>query len=134
MAKPIPEFESREEEAAFWDTADLTDYMDQLEEVAVERPLKMKSVTFAVRLDPRTVDLLRKIAETEHTGVTKLVRSWIIDRLQLETQMGSLAAPTSSLAKDIERQVRNRVLDSILEALPQFSEAALQDALEHAKK
>jgi hypothetical protein len=31
----IPEFKSREEEAAFWDTHDFTDYLDEMKPVKV---------------------------------------------------------------------------------------------------
>jgi len=53
VKKHIPDFESYEEEADFWDTHDSTEFEWEPVEVKVSRPLK---VTFAIRLDPQTVE------------------------------------------------------------------------------
>ncbi len=49
VKKHIPDFESYEEEAKFWDIHDSTEFEWEPVEVKVSRPLK---VTFAIRLDP----------------------------------------------------------------------------------
>lgn len=133
MGKQVPQGMTREEAAEFFDHTDITDIWDQLEPATLEAS-KLKSVTFAIRLDPRTVKVIRALAEREHIGPTQLVRSWILDRLQLEAKMGALAEPTTSLPNHLEREIRERVLDAILEALPELNETALQGALQAAKK
>ena len=47
----IPDFRSPEEEAAFWDTHDVTDYLDELRPVQV-RPSPRPSSASSMRLDP----------------------------------------------------------------------------------
>jgi hypothetical protein len=47
----VPEFQSREEEAAFWDTHDGTGYLDELQPVRV-RSASHLSTGMTVRLDP----------------------------------------------------------------------------------
>ena len=48
----IPEFQSREEEAAFWDTHDVTDYLAELRPVAVQRAGTGENATVSVRKLP----------------------------------------------------------------------------------
>ncbi|GAC1545009.1 MAG: hypothetical protein NVS2B7_19580 [Herpetosiphon sp.] len=85
MTKPqqrtsIPAFVNRQEEAEFWDTHDVTDYLDELKpvEVAFARHL---SEGLTVRLDPGTVDELRALAKDLGIGPTTLMRMWILERL-----------------------------------------------------
>ena len=50
----IPVFKSRDEEAAWWDTHDITDYLDELKPVQV-RFARNLSEGLTVRLDPDTM-------------------------------------------------------------------------------
>jgi hypothetical protein len=79
VKKHIPDFESYEEEAEFWDTHDSTEFEWEPVEVKVSRPLK---VTFAIRLDPQTVEQLREIAASMGIGPTTLARTWILEKLR----------------------------------------------------
>lgn len=79
VKKHIPDFESYEEEADFWDTHDSTEFEWEPVEVKVSRPLK---VTFAIRLDPQTVEKLREVAAGMGTGPTTLARMWILEKLR----------------------------------------------------
>jgi len=78
VKKHIPDFESYEEEADFWDTHDSTEFEWEPVEVKVSRPLK---VTFAIRLDPQTVEKLREVAASMGLGPTTLARMWILEKL-----------------------------------------------------
>ena len=89
MARPqpqrnrIPDFASREEEAAFWDTHDITDYLDEFQvvdrrDVAVEENL---STGITVRLTPDMLYKLRRTAKQRGIGPSTLARMWIVERL-----------------------------------------------------
>lgn len=77
----IPEFRSREEEAAWWDTHDITDYLDELKPVRV-RFAKNLSEGITIRLDPETLLRLRLRARESGIGPTTLARMWILERLR----------------------------------------------------
>ncbi len=79
----IPDFSSREEEAKFWDTHDITDYLDELTPVTV-RVAKNLSHGLTIRLDPQTLERLRGLAEEKGVGPTTLIRMWILERIKAE--------------------------------------------------
>lgn len=77
----IPEFKSREEEAAWFDTHDLADYQDEFTTVKV-RFRKNLSEGLHIRLDPDSLTRLRETANRRGVGPTTLVRMWILEHLQ----------------------------------------------------
>lgn len=81
QGRRIPEFKSREEEAEFWDTHDLTDYWDELKPARV-RFAKNLSEGITIRLDRGTLDQLRSRAREKGIGPTTLARMWILERLR----------------------------------------------------
>lgn len=76
----IPEFKTIEEEARWWDTHDITDYLDELKPVKV-RFAKNLSNGLTIRLDPSTLTKLRKQAKEKGIGPTTLIRMWVLERL-----------------------------------------------------
>ncbi len=81
----IPEFASREEEAEWWDTHDITDYLDEFKPVKV-RFGKNLSEGITIRLDKETVAELRRRAHEQGIGPTTLARMWILERLRSRSQ------------------------------------------------
>lgn len=77
----VPDFASREEEAAFWDTHDISDYWEELTPVKI-RTAQNLSEGITIRLDPDTLDQLRSRAHDQGIGPTTLVRMWILERLR----------------------------------------------------
>ena len=77
----LPQFASREEEAEFWDTHDLTDYWPDFKPVQA-RFARSLSEGITIRLDPETLAELRKRAHARGIDPTTLVRMWIIEQLQ----------------------------------------------------
>lgn len=77
----IPQFASREEEAAWWDSHDLADYQDEFKTVRA-RFAKNLSKGIMVRLDPETLSELREQAHQQGIGPTTLARMWILERLR----------------------------------------------------
>jgi predicted DNA binding CopG/RHH family protein len=78
----IPDFKNREEEAAFWDTHDLTDYWDEFKPVKVKFA-KNLSEGLTIRLDPATLEKLRHKAAKKGIGPTTLIRMWVREHLQV---------------------------------------------------
>jgi hypothetical protein len=81
----IPQFRSREEEAAWWDTHDLADYWDEFTPVRA-RFAKNLSEGITVRLDPETLTELRQQAREKGLGPTTLARMWILEHLKATKQ------------------------------------------------
>lgn len=80
MNNTVPTFKSYDEEAAFWDTHSVTDFLDELKPVEV-RVEKNLSHIVPVRFDANTVGRLRSLAASRGIGPTTLVRMWVMERL-----------------------------------------------------
>ena len=85
----IPDFTSIEEEAEWWDTHDITDYLDEL------RPVQIRvSDAFKARVDQRAADQLTlnleredreelaRRARAQGTDPPTLAQRWITERLR----------------------------------------------------
>lgn len=132
MGEHIPTFKSREEEAEFWQRTGVDQLApDQLEHIRVERPERPLSATFAVRFDPETVDQLRAVARLQGVGPTQLVRHWVLERLRLERAAGTIAARPTDY-QELEIVLRQRILETLMEQIPEAVENALQEVLDRA--
>lgn len=58
-------------------------------EVSRAKPGEAKH-SLAVRFDPEDIDRLRERAESEGVGVTQLVRTWVLDRLDEPAATGDV--------------------------------------------
>ena len=81
----IPEFKSIEEEAEFWDTHDTTDYEEEFRPIKV-RFAKNLSHGLTIRLDPETLEKVRREAREKGIGPTTLVRMWVLEHLRAGKQ------------------------------------------------
>jgi hypothetical protein len=77
----IPEFANREEEAKWFETHSIADYMDEFKPVKV-RFAKNLSEGLNIRLDPKTLVKLRQEAKEKGIGPTTLARMWIMEHLR----------------------------------------------------
>lgn len=77
----IPTFTTLEEEAAFWDTHEITDFLDELTPVKVGFA-KNLSDGISIRFDPDTLEQLRVEARKRGIGPTTLARMWIMEHLR----------------------------------------------------
>lgn len=75
----IPKTDSIQELARFWDTHDLTDFQDQLEEV--NEPLFDLEPVVRVRLEPDEIRAVREKAKSKGVGFEELIREWIRERI-----------------------------------------------------
>ncbi len=75
----IPQTDSIEELAHFWDTHDLTDFENQLEEVTA--PVFEREAKVTVQLQPEEVQAVKKIAASKGVADTELIRQWVLEKL-----------------------------------------------------
>jgi len=80
MKKPkLPETDSIQELAQFWDTHDLTDYEDDLEEVV--EPVFVRGVAIKVPLESREVEAVEQIAQAKGVSPQELIRAWVLQKI-----------------------------------------------------
>lgn len=77
----IPEFKNIEEEARFFETHSISDYLDEFKPIKV-RFAKNLSEGLHIRLDPETLTKLRIEAKEKGIGPTTLVRMWVKEHLR----------------------------------------------------
>jgi hypothetical protein len=75
----LPQTDSIHELAQFWDTHDVTEFEDQLEEVG-ERVFE-RDTTITVDLAADDADAVRAMAKLRGVGDAELIREWVRDRL-----------------------------------------------------
>ena len=78
----IPNTDSIEELARFWDTHDLTDFQAELGEVRTPVFTRRKEAKIEVVLTTREAQTLRRLAEAEGIKEAKLVREWVREKLR----------------------------------------------------
>jgi hypothetical protein len=78
----LPRTDSIEELARFWDTHDLTDFAEDLEEVKEPVFVQPKTTTVQVTLKPSELQRLRRIASSKGIKDSTLVRQWVVQRLR----------------------------------------------------
>lgn len=74
-----PSADSIRELAAFWDTHDLTDFEDELEEVAA--PVFVRGNAIKVPLESRDARAVEKMAKAMGVSREELVRGWVLQNL-----------------------------------------------------
>lgn len=85
----IPQFETYEEEAEFWDTHDTTEFEDEFAPVEATFAQSLIRRGLTVPLDAQTIELLQHLAREKETEPATLVRIWILDHLRAETVYAS---------------------------------------------
>jgi hypothetical protein len=78
----IPTTDSVTELAHFWDTHDLIDFEDELDEVAAPVFAGGRGNVLRVILSPEEAEALRQAAESQGVEQTALVREWVKEKLQ----------------------------------------------------
>jgi predicted DNA binding CopG/RHH family protein len=75
----LPETDSIEELAKFWDSHDLTDFEEQLEEVDDE--VFCKNNVIQIEFGPEEMDAIKKIAEEKGIDSPDLIREWVKEKI-----------------------------------------------------
>ena len=73
----IPQTDSIQELADFWDTHDLTDFEDELEEV--NDPV-FENLVF-IQLKPEELEVIETLAKSRGISPANLIREWIVERI-----------------------------------------------------
>lgn len=90
-AKKIPKFKTIAEEARFWDTHDVSDFLSEMKEVKLAfDPVAPKEETLTIRVQSALKRRLEKIARGYGVNLSTLLRIWFIDKLK-ETESPGLA-------------------------------------------
>lgn len=84
----IPQTDSIQELAQFWDTHDLTDFEAQLE--AVTEPifdnathrLREREALVQIRLRSQEVEAVKKVAQSRGINYTDLIREWVLEKVR----------------------------------------------------
>jgi hypothetical protein len=72
--------DSIKELARFWDTHDLTDFEDQVEEVT--EPVFERRTVIPLNLESAEAKAVRKIARTKGVPEAELIRSWVREKIR----------------------------------------------------
>ncbi|MCB0065345.1 MAG: hypothetical protein KDE19_24640 [Caldilineaceae bacterium] len=80
----IPQTDSIEELAAFWQSHDVTDFEDELEEVTTPvfvREQVAGNASVQIELPVKEFAALQRIAEEQHKDYQALAQSWVLEKL-----------------------------------------------------
>jgi hypothetical protein len=80
--KKIPETDSIQELAHFWDTHDLTDFEDQLEEV--NEPVFEPITDLKIHLEPDEAEAVRQIARSKGISYVELIKEWVLEKIHVK--------------------------------------------------
>jgi len=75
----LPQTDSIQKLARFWDTHDLIDFDDQLEEVT--EPVFERRTVIPLKLESAEAKAVRKIAKTKGVADAELIRGWVREKI-----------------------------------------------------
>ena len=75
----LPQTDSIQELANFWDTHDVTEFEDELEEV--EERVYERDTEITVQLETNDANAVRAMAKSRGVGDSELIREWVLQRL-----------------------------------------------------
>jgi predicted DNA binding CopG/RHH family protein len=75
----LPQTDSIQELAKFWDTHDVTEFQNELEEVG--EPVFQRENEIRVRLETDEVKAVREIARSRGVPDSDLIRQWVRERI-----------------------------------------------------
>jgi predicted DNA binding CopG/RHH family protein len=75
----LPKTDSIQKLAESWDTHDLTDFEDELEEVA--DPVFVRGSAITVHLESNEAEAIEKLAQAKGVSREELIRGWVLQKL-----------------------------------------------------
>ena len=75
----LPQTDSIQELANFWDTHDVTEFEDELEEV--HEPVFERDTDIRVRLETGDAQAVREMARSRGIEDAELIRQWVLERI-----------------------------------------------------
>ncbi|NER21426.1 MAG: hypothetical protein F6J96_12100 [Symploca sp. SIO1C2] len=76
----IPQTDSIQELAEFWDTHDLTDFEQQLEEVT--EPIFEGKAVVQIYLQPQEMAVVKDVAQSQGINYVDLIREWVLEKVR----------------------------------------------------
>ncbi len=76
----LPQTDSIAELARFWDTHDLTDFENQLEEVT--EPVFERRAVISLDLEMSEAEAVRKMAKAKGLADVELIQGWVRERIR----------------------------------------------------
>ena len=76
----IPQTDSIQELAEFWDTHDLTDFEDRLEEVT--EPVFERKTLVQIHLQPQEIEAVKQAARLRGISYVDLIREWVLEKVR----------------------------------------------------
>jgi len=83
----IPQTDSIEELAQFWDTHDVTDFEDELEEVKEPVFTRSAASTIKIELPEKEFEAIKRLAQEQRLDYTTLMREWVLEKLYYTEMM-----------------------------------------------
>ena len=77
----IPQFETEEEEAAFWADTRLD---SRLMNASIVKADTRESTTITLRFDPRMLARIKRIARSRYLNYQSMIKQWLSERLEKE--------------------------------------------------
>ena len=74
-----PQTDSIQELAQFWDTHDVTDFEDELEEVT--EPVFERRTVIALDLESAEAEAVKKLAQSKGVADAELIRGWVREKI-----------------------------------------------------
>ena len=78
----VPRTDSIQELAHFWDTHDLSDFEDDLEEVS--GPVFERAPILKISLLPDEVEAVKQVAKSRGISYSDLIREWVHEKTQMQ--------------------------------------------------
>ena len=75
----LPQTDSIQELAQFWDTHDVTDFEDELEEVT--EPVFDRRTMIALDLESAEAEAVKKLAQSKGVADAELIRGWVREKI-----------------------------------------------------
>jgi len=79
IANHLQHTDSIQQLAQFWDTHDVTDFEDELEEVT--ESVFDREQTVMVHLTPEDAELVKEIAKAKGLKDAELIREWVVEKV-----------------------------------------------------
>jgi predicted DNA binding CopG/RHH family protein len=100
--KPIPRFESEEQEQEFWDEHDSTEYVDwRAARPVVLANLQPSTKTISLRLPEHMLEELKLLANKRDVPYQSLLKVFLAERIQAELERMRGAAGTRRQGTDL---------------------------------
>ena len=78
----VPLFDNEEAEAAFW--ADNRLEVRLMDSVVAASPDSAESVTITLRIDPRMLSKIKRLARSRYLNYQSMIKQWLSERLEQE--------------------------------------------------